>query len=240
MQDLFDRVNFLTQEVERLRERDLMVLPSEAARRQNLVEGIINIPYRDAGGQDGSIRVSKDGVISSYVNPSEGLFPYMDLRVVGNVTTGLDSLHSYTLRAGTLAKDGDYIRGSYSGLLAGTANSKRIRILVDGQVLEDFGLFAFSTAATWKVLWEYARVSPTIIRASSIGMYGEPLVMDEGVVSGTPDIIFVARNTGLTSVSNLNTTDIVLLVQAEATATDDVQQTGTVIEYFRPRTVKLV
>jgi len=70
MQDLVDQLNFLTGEVSRLRERDLVVMPQGAARKENPQQGIITIPGVT---KDGFVRVNPDGVISSYSSPSGGL-----------------------------------------------------------------------------------------------------------------------------------------------------------------------
>src|SRR6266545_1670933 len=107
------------------------------------------------------------------------------------------------------------------------------QILFDAQVFEDFGAFDFD-AGLWVVEGNYTRVTPTTVLANSLGMYGEPLVMDEGVVAGTPDIIFLARNSLLT-VSNLNTTPVAMTVTGTATADNDIVQNKSILEYYRPR-----
>jgi hypothetical protein len=234
IRDLVDRINYLTSELDTVRGD----MPTGGAKKENPQPGIVSIPCRDAGGQDGFIRVNQDGVVQSYVNPVESIFPYTDLSSVGNVGAGTDTLHTFTLPANTLSADGDWIRFVYAGSFATNDNDKRIQILFDGQVFEDFGAFDFD-AGIWVVGGDYSRVSPTSVRATSIGMYGEPLVMDEGVVSGTPDIIYLARNQLLT-VSNLSTTAVAMTVTGTATANDDIVQNKSLLQYFRPRTVKLV
>lgn len=232
--DLVERVNYLTTELDRVREN----IPNPGARKENPQSGIISIPCRNDGGQDGFIRVSSDGVISSYANSVESLFPYTDITIVGNVGAGTDTLHTFTLPANTLASDGDWIRFVYAGTFATNDNDKRIQILFDGQVFEDFGAFDFD-AGVWVVAGDYTRVSPTTVQASSISMYGEPLVIDEAVIAGTPDIIFLPRNQLLT-VSNLGTTSVAMTVTGTATADNDIRQNKTLLQYFKPRTVKLV
>ncbi len=156
---------------------------------------------------------------------------HRNLTTVGNVGAGIDSLHSFPLPANSLALDGDWVRFTYSGTFAANDNDKRIRISIDGQLLEDFGLTDID-AGVWRVVGEYMRVSATTVRASSLAMYGEPLVADEAVIAGTPDIIFLPRNTLLT-VANLNSNPVTLLVEAEATANDDVTQNKSIIELCR-------
>src|SRR5688572_11066579 len=111
MRDLVDRVNYLTTELDMVRGMIISSSPGvDAARRENPQPGIVTIPCREDGGQDGFIRVNSDGVINSYVNPIESLFPYADITIVGNVGAGTDTLHTFTLPAGTLSLDGDWIR----------------------------------------------------------------------------------------------------------------------------------
>lgn len=231
LQDLTDRINSMSAGIELASRVDLPT-------RQEVPEGIISIPCRDAGGIDGAVRVNKDGAIINYISPTESLFPYEDITVVGTVGGGIDPLHTFRLLAGTLGTNGDSIKFVYAGTFATNANTKRVQILFDGQVFEDFGNFAFATGV-WVVIGDYTRVSQTTVRATSIAMYGEPLVMDEGVVSGTPDIIYLPRNTLLT-VSNLNTTAVVLQVTGSGTADNDVVQNKSKLEYVKPRTVKSV
>lgn len=146
----------------------------------------------------------------------------------GNVGTGLDSLHSFSLPANSLATNGDWVRFTYSGAFATNDNDKRIRVSIDNQTLEDPGLFDFD-AGLWRVTGEYVRTTATTVRGICLTTFGEALVMDEGVVAGTPDIIYVVRDTSLT-VANLNSNAVTMLVQAEGTANDDIVQTISVIE----------
>src|SRR5262249_289396 len=64
-----------------------------------------------------------------------------DRSVDGNSTTTLTDLHTFTLPAGSLNANGDYIRVRYSGPFAANANTKRIVILFGGQTVHDPGLF---------------------------------------------------------------------------------------------------
>ena len=240
IQDLAARVNYLTTELDKVRGLTMSASPGvDAARKENPIQGIVNIPYRDHGGQDGQIRVSKDGVISSYVNPVESPFPYTDLSVVGNVGGGTDLLHTFTLPANTLANDGDWIEFLYSGTFATNDNDKRIQILFDSQIVEDFGAFDFDSGV-WVATGHYSRVNSTSVRVDYMAMYGTPLVINDSVfTSATQDIIFLPRNATIT-VSNLNTTSVVLNLNAIAVADNDIVQNKSILEYVKPRTVKLV
>lgn len=156
---------------------------------------------------------------------------YAAADIKGNIGAGTDDLQTYTLPAKGLKSNGDKIHFKYAGLFATNDNDKRIQILFGGQVFEDFGAFDFD-AGLWVVEGDYVRVDSTHIRASSMGMYGEPLVMDEGVVSGTPDIIFLGRNTVLT-VPDMDANATILKVTGTATANDDITQTYSWLDLTR-------
>lgn len=237
IRDLADRVNYLTTELDRVRSN----VPNQVgdmALRQNPQPGIITIPYRDDGGQDGFIRISSDGVIVSYTNPVESIFPYTDITTIGNVGAGLDSLHSFSLPANSLANDGDSVWYLYAGNLATNDNDKRLQIGIDAQVVENTGLIDVDTG-WWRVEGTYTRRSPTNIFGEVHVVFGFLNQLDgAGVQSGSSQR-HLARNNSLT-VSNLNTTAVTMLVQAEATANDDVTQNLSIIKLCKPRTVKLV
>ena len=226
LQDMVDRQSFLEREIERLGGS----IPIGMAKRESPVEGIITIPYRDHGGRDGSVRVSRDGVISSYVNPVESLFPYTDLRTIGNITTGLDPLHSFTLPAGTLANNGDSIKVHYFGSFAANANTKRIQLNFDGT--SAINLAIVQNGGGWDYDVTYTRSNPISILVS-----GQFTWNFATPVGGFVNTAFGSIPGGF-AVANLNTTDVILLVQAEGTATDDIVQTLTHIEYYRARTVR--
>lgn len=157
------------------------------------------------------------------------LFAVADVK--GNIGAGTDDLHTYTFPAKGFKQNGDKIHFKYAGLFATNDNDKRIQILFGGQVFEDFGAFDFDSGL-WVVEGDYTRVTTTTVRANSWGSYGEPLVMDEGVVSGTPDIIFLGRNIVLT-VPDMDANDTILKVTGTATANDDITQTYSWLDLTR-------
>jgi hypothetical protein len=222
-QDLVDQLNFLTGEVIRLRERDLVVMPKGAARKENPIEGII--PLLSPDGADGFIRINKDGVIASYTNPARSIFPYVDISSKANVTTGLDPLHSFRLSAGSLGFNGDALWIRYEGLFAGNANSKRIRLSFGGQPIHDSGLQVQNGGGfNYDVL--YVRLSPTIILAAGSLIWNFAL-------SGAFTNCVVATITTSQTVADMNTNDMILLVEAEGTATDDITQTLSFINRYK-------
>lgn len=151
--------------------------------------------------------------------------------IVGNIGAGTDDLHSFTLPALSMKTNGDKIHFKYAGGFATNDNDKRIQILFGGVIFEDFGAFDFD-AGLWVVEGDYIRIDATNVRANSIGLYGEPLVIDEAVIAGTPDIIYLARNTILT-VPSLDTNATILKVTGTAVANNDITQDTSWLDLTR-------
>lgn len=234
-QDLADRVNYLTTEVDRIR-GDIPTRVSVKAKKENPIPGILSIPCREDGGQDGFVRVNPDGVIVSYANPVESIFPYVDVSVVGNVTTGLDQLHSFTLPANTLANNGDALWVRYGGVFANNDNDKRIRTEFDGVATHDSGLFDVDSGS-WMYDFLYTRVDPLTIKSPLIVHWNGGTRDGAGTAIG--NYLFAGNFVGI-AVSNLSTTNTVIRLMAEGTATDDIVQGYSFITLMKPRTVKLV
>jgi hypothetical protein len=155
-----------------------------------------------------------------------------DITPQGNAAGGaLTTLQSFVLPAGSLGSNGDFVRFTYSGTFATNDNDKRIQILIDGQVVEDFGLFDFD-AGVWRVTGEHVRLTSTSVLAGCGGQYGEPLVIDEGVLTGTPDVINLPRNRTL-AVADLDSNPITLEVVGAAAAANDIIQTLSIYELIQ-------
>lgn len=230
LRDLADRNNQLAMELESVKKE----MPPIGARKEKPLEGIITIPPQSQGGENGFIRVSPDGVIKSYASPAESLFPYMDITVVTNITTGLDQLHTFILPAGTLANNGDALWVRYGGTFAINDNDKRIQTEFDGVATHNSGLFD-QDLGTWVYDFLYTRVSPTVIKFPLILHWSFGSRTGGGVLAG--NFIFAGDFVGI-NVSNLNTTSVVLRVMAEGTATNDIAQGLSFISLIKPRTVK--
>lgn len=235
---MVDRNNSLSNEVELLRS----MIPSGMAKKEDPVEGVVAIPARTAGGIDGQIRVSKDGVIVSYVNPVESLFPYVDLTKVSSSGVGPDVLHTFSLPANTLAINGDYIDVWYAGSFAANDRDKGVQAQFDGQSYEGGGIIDLDGAVGWVIFNRTTRITSTAVRISHVYIANAMAVDSAGVATSfTAGGFVVTRNTNLTVV-NLNTSTITMrvrsLVEAGAAA-EDVFQNQTIIELYRPRTVKL-
>lgn len=146
--------------------------------------------------------------------------------VVGNVTTGLDPLNSFTIVADTIANNTDFVEFCYSGTFANNDNQKRIALTIDGQTILDTGLFDFDGAvgalAEWCIMGDITRISATSVICSAIIGLGQ--ISADGAVSVTGNGVIGGRNQTLT-VSNLDTLPVILLLSAEGTATNDITKT---------------
>src|SRR5262249_7805716 len=149
-----------------------------------------------------------------------------DSSVVGNSTTTLTDLHTFTLPAGSLNANGDYIRVRYSGPFAANANTKRIVILFGGQTVHDPGLFDQRTGG-WTYDIVYLRVSATSIMTTILGAWNA-ITRDGAGVMGNNGFLFAGN--GAITVTDLGANSQVMKVQAQGTATNDIQQNFSVIE----------
>lgn len=57
---------------------------------------------------------------------------YTSTTTVGNITTGIDTLYTYTVPANTLASNNQYLSFEITGTIANNANNKTLRLYIDG------------------------------------------------------------------------------------------------------------
>jgi hypothetical protein len=153
---------------------------------------------------------------------------HVNTSAVGNVGTGLDSLHSFSLPAGSLANNGDYLRVSYSGKFASNDDDKRVVISFGGVTVADTSLADFDLG-DWTLDILYIRLSSTSVRMAMLNTLGFINFLN-GAAGGTG--VAAATNVDATGLSNLNSNAQTMLVQGEsATATNNnVVQNLSVIE----------
>lgn len=158
----------------------------------------------------------------------------VDTSVVGNVGTGLDTLHTYSLPAGSLATNNDFLEIEYGGNFGSNNDDKRLVNQIDGNTHEDTGLIDID-ALGWSLRLYVVRLSATSVLAHS--------VLDLGILqidsAGTTTITGIGgrmnqRGQNIT-VANLNSNAITLLVKGEsATATNDnVTQYLSIIKLYQ-------
>ncbi len=174
------------------------------------------------------------GILSHQLRPSSGAENLVgvvrnievNLTPAQNSGAGLDPLHSYTLNTPyRLVNDEDYLHIRYGGFFAANANTKRIEISFDGQVIHNSGLQTINGG-----FWAY---NLTILRESATTILATGQLTWNFALSGAFINCLVANIGNLPiTVSNLNNNPIVILVSAESggAATGDIVQLESVIE----------
>lgn len=149
MQDMTDRINFLTGELDRVKGIAMSASPGvDAARKETPGEGIVIIPS-PAG--DGFIRVNKDGVIVSYTNPTivPGMHRNLFLEYTANVTVANTTTETSLLGPGdfgstkvidpSIAVVGRTFRLYFSGIASNTGTpSLDMRLKLGGTTIYQF------------------------------------------------------------------------------------------------------
>lgn len=151
----------------------------------------------------------------------------IDNSVVGNVGAGLDSLHSFTIPANTLAATNDEIAFEGGGPIANNANTKRVAFSFDGQITVDSGLRIVTSAGAnigWKILGTVIRLTATTVRINATIYLGFMGVDSANTPNGFGAGGTMQTKTFDLTVANLTTNPVIMLFQAEGTANDDVQQ----------------
>ncbi len=147
----------------------------------------------------------------------------------GNVGAGLDSLHSFSLPAASLATDGDYVTAKYGGTFATNDADKRIQVTIDAQVAFNSGARDLDLG-NWRIEMTVVRVSSTSVRVSGFAALGIVLSGTDGALdTGNSRWYYQAFNATLT-VANLTSNAVILLTQGEATSNNDIVQNASTIE----------
>jgi hypothetical protein len=141
-------------------------------------------------------------------------------------------LHTFTLPAGSLKADNDFLDIIYAGGFAANNNTKNITLRANGNVVHSFGLFPINSAG-WTYYVRYIRVSATSIVTVSMNIAG---VINRdaatAAMSGSGTHFQLIGNVG-TTVQNLNTNNNVIDVQGQGTAANDVSQSYSSIAITR-------
>jgi len=190
-----------------------------------------NAPSITASGNDSNINLNLRGKGTGRVSILGTPWAIqVDTSTVGNVGGGLDTLHTYSLPAGSLATNGDYLKVVYGGLYAANDNNKRLVISFGGQGVEDSGLIDIDSGTNigWTVHIRYTRLSATTVLATATICSGF-LQFDSGGANAGTGGRYLSRSFVLT-VTDLAANAQTLLVQAEATADNDVTQNLSIVE----------
>jgi len=196
----------------------------------------LNFVDTDGGDDDGVISVQSDLMTISIVGGTPITINALgqilgverniniDVSVVGNVLTGLDNLHTFSLLANRLANNNDYVKCKYGGTFAVNDNDKRIRLSIDAQTAFDSGLKDIDFSQWWGEI-TYTRLSATTVRANGFMAMGQIIVLTNGSIdTANSTYDYRAINVPSITVANLNSNPVTLLVQAEGTASNDIVQ----------------
>lgn len=149
---------------------------------------------------------------------------------VGNSGVALTTLHSYTIPAGTL-KDNDFVTGVGSGSYANNDNNKKVIFVIFGvAVIEDFlagvqDVDGGGSLAGWNCNWGVGRIDATHI-AIFTNLAGQFYFLDgAGGVIINGSFHHLTRNQPSLVVPNLDSNNLIIEFEGQATANNDVTQT---------------
>lgn len=152
---------------------------------------------------------------SSFANP-----------IAGNVGAGLDTLFSGSIPAATLTGNGDFSEVIFDGNLASNDNDKRIQLTIGGTVFLNTALVDIDAFA-WRIVVHIGRISATSVMVNTTTQAGQLAVTSAGTPSGSG--IYVSTTNAVLTVSDLGSNAIALLLEAEATTTNDVTLTELIM-----------
>jgi len=127
---------------------------------------------------------------------------------VGNVGTGEDDLHTFSVPAGTMSNDGETLIFESAGRFATSVNNKRVRVRFGATVVFDSASIAVTTQADWAVRVSVYRTGASTQRCIATFTSGS------AVLSVTSQYATAAENLSGA---------ITFKVTGEATSNDDVQ-----------------
>lgn len=135
---------------------------------------------------------------------------------VGNVGTGVDNLQSYSVPAGTMSQDGDYIEFSITFTFAENANSKQVRVVYGGTEVYASGAQAQS-GGSMTVIGKVIRTGATTQKVTVIAISGAALFVDVSNYTTAGETLSGA---------------VILKGTGEAVSNDDIVQVVTTVKFF--------
>lgn len=155
---------------------------------------------------------------------------HTDTSTVGNVGAGLDTLHTFSLPAGTLATNDDYLTIRYAGKFAANDTDKRVNASFGGTTYEGISALDIDDG-TWKIEARIIRLSSTSVRVSShMSWFALHVSSTNTVTAFSGGFLSVTRNTDITGLADLSSNAMTMAVQGEGAANNDVTQNLSIIE----------
>lgn len=147
---------------------------------------------------------------------------------VGNIGTGVDTLHTWTMPAGTLVAAGDGLLIQTSFEFAANANTKATTMLIGGQA---FGaLNPTTTAPNAKVMHVSVRVSVGTAATGVLVLNGWSVMGPDDSVGASPTL---EKASLMSIVVGSLAAPIIVKFTGEATTSADIVQTTTLISVFK-------
>lgn len=191
-------------------------------------------------------RIANDGTVETpaLVHPSgsgrvviKG-YPFslqVDTSTVNSAGAGPDVLHTFSLPAGSLATNGDYLNVWYSGSMAAVDRDKFIQAQFDGTSYENGGGFDFNGSTGWNMFNRIVRIDSTHVRTTNILLANLMSVSSANVASSLSIGGFaISRNSPSFVVANLDSNAITMRVRSVVSsgvpAAADVVQFLSIIE----------
>jgi hypothetical protein len=141
---------------------------------------------------------------------------YSSTTVVGNVGAGVDTLDTYTVPAGTLSTNGDFLRICAWGEFAANANTKQVKADFDTHTLFASGGLALN-GTSWRLDVTLSRVSATTQRGTAGWVSSDTLLRGSSATTNPARTLANA---------------LVFKITGEATANDDIIQRGMIVEFI--------
>lgn len=150
----------------------------------------------------------------------------------GNVGGGEDTILAYSILAGSLKIDLDYVKGVIAGGIAGNDNNKAVRFYVNGVQLIGPTTIDLDGPQGWVLRFEIIRKDATHVIVSA-DLSIDALAIDSGGVVTISSGIFMQSLCNVVTVSNLASNDLPISVTGEGTSDNDVTKMMTIIELCR-------
>jgi hypothetical protein len=147
-----------------------------------------------------------------------------NITTVGNVGSGEDDLHSYTVAANVLANDGDSIDVSACGVILAVGTTKQLKMFFGGTAVFTSGFFDPAADFHWSI-------RATITRIDSDSIIANIMVMtSDGVIGGNAAL--ACRATQVNSLTFTGTLTLKFTGQDTDGVSDRVTQTMSVVRKF--------
>jgi len=174
-----------------------------------------------------TFKVKANGFIVGYAKNISTRFDQ-----VGNVGAGPDDLHSITINANTLAANNDLLVAHQGGNFTANNNDKKLIGKFGGQTFFDTSLLDIDGAVGWNTFYRIVRMTATTARVSGIMIINFKAIDSGNALDGFANsFLGYSFNTvsGIT-VSDMGSNNLILLIQGDATADNDVFQNFSCID----------